>query len=196
MAKTSSLSPEEVRSLTGTAEFQNERTKVIAQGRAAYYACAVLGRATVAALLRTREEGNRAADLVQLYSYARTVLENINDALKAVAGVVDELGSVHIPEAYERENLQTLTTTDGDRLTVITKMFASLPADKREAGFEWLRANGHDALIVETINASSLSAFAKAEIAEGRELPDDIFTTHIKPSVTLTRGKGTKAILT
>jgi hypothetical protein len=43
------------------------------------------------------------------------------------------------------------------------------------------------ALVKETINASTLAAFAKAELEEGRELPDDIFNVYIMPNTSVTK---------
>lgn len=43
------------------------------------------------------------------------------------------------------------------------------------------------AIVKETINASTLAAFAKSEMEEGRELPDDIFNVYIMPNTSVTR---------
>lgn len=43
------------------------------------------------------------------------------------------------------------------------------------------------AIVKETINASTLAAFAKAEMEEGRELPDAIFNVHIMSNTSVTK---------
>jgi hypothetical protein len=139
--------------------------------------------------------GDVAAELVQLYSYIRTVKEHIDELFKHTDTMLAALASGRIPEAFEREQLQTLTTAEGDRATVVQKLYASILAEKREQAFKWLRDNGHESLITEVVNAQTLSAFARAEAEQGRELPEETFTTHQKPTVTLTRSKATKAAI-
>ncbi len=48
----------------------------------------------------------------------------------------------------------------------------------REAGMLWLRVNGFDSLIKETVNAQTLNSAARQEIEEGRELPEKLFRQH------------------
>ena len=169
--------------------------KVIEAGREVYRIMTAYKKLAIRLRMETKDRGDRAAELSQLYSYLSLVNEYHADALKQVAGLLDELKTHGLPEAYEREQLQTLTTIDGDRITITQKMYASIPADKREEAYTWLRENGHEALITEVVNAQTLSAFAKAEIAEGRELPETIFTSFFKPSVSLTKGKETKGAM-
>jgi hypothetical protein len=136
-----------------------------------------------------RGKGDRAAHLVQIYSRLRTAEDILGAQVKEFNELLSMFKGKLCPEAFEREGLQTLTTQDGDRMTITQQMFTSVLAEMRDAAKEWLREHGHGDLIVETINAGSLSAFARAEIAEGRELPASIFTSHLAPSASLTRAK-------
>lgn len=140
-------------------------------------------------LAEAKQRGDSAADLVRLYSRLRTAQDIIMLPFKDLSNLEGMLAKKLIPEAFDREQLKTLTTVDGDRVTTTMKLYASIQAAKRAEAYEWLRANGHEAMIAETVNASSLSAFAKAEVAEGRELPEEIFTVHIEPAISLTRAK-------
>jgi hypothetical protein len=47
----------------------------------------------------------------------------------------------------------------------------------------------NSALVKETINAQTLAAFARSEMEEGRELPDDIFTIQIGQNTSVTKVK-------
>ena len=38
---------------------------------------------------------------------------------------------------------------------------------------QWLRDNGHEALIQESINSSTLNSFMRAQVANGEPIPDD-----------------------
>ena len=69
-------------------------------------------------------------------------------------------------------------------------MFASIIAEKRPQAFQWLRDNGYGDIIQETVNASTLSAFAKTLLeTENKELPEEFFRVHAESQATLTRGK-------
>lgn len=137
---------------------------------------------------KAKSEG--AASLGRLYSVARLQYDILGEAMKGIGIQVDYLNRVAIPEAFEAEGIKTLTDAEtGDRITITQRMFASIPAEKRDEAYDWLRSNGHASLIVETVNASSLSAFAKSQMEEGIELPEEIFKTTIINQVSLTRGK-------
>lgn len=92
---------------------------------------------------------------------------------------------VAMPARLDDEECQTFNT-DRARVTRTAKLYASIPADKRDEAYQWLRDNGLEALIQETVNASSLSAAAKEMMATGNELPEDMFKVHTKDSVSLT----------
>jgi len=54
-----------------------------------------------------------------------------------------------------------------------TKIYASAVAERKPELFEALKGNGFASLVVETVNANSLAAFVKEQIAENEDtLPD------------------------
>lgn len=57
----------------------------------------------------------------------------------------------------------------------------------KDAAFEWLRLSDMGSLIVETVNASTLSATGKAMLQDGKELPETVFNTFYQPSTSLTK---------
>jgi len=175
--------------------FSVQMKSILDEGRITFAGIRHWNRIVQSLLDEAKDRGDVAAELVQLYSYIRTVKEHIDELFKHTDTMLAALVSVRIPEAFEREQLQTLTTAEGDRATVVQKLYASILAEKREQAFEWLRDNGHESLITEVVNAQTLSAFARAEAEQGRELPEEVFTTHQKPTVTLTRSKATKAAI-
>jgi len=50
-----------------------------------------------------------------------------------------------------------------------TRLYASAPAEKKQDLFESLRLFGFGSLVVESVNANSLSAFVKEQIAENND---------------------------
>lgn len=156
-------------------------------------AALIAARAKGLSIELDKAKAGGAAELARLYSTARLHYEIVGEAMKGVGQLVDLMNRVYIPEAFENEKISTLTDADtGDRVTITQRMLASIPADNRELAYAWLRENGHESLITETVNASSLSAFAKTQMEAGFELPDEIFKTTIMNQVSLTRGKKSK----
>lgn len=63
-------------------------------------------------------------------------------------------------------------THSGTMFSLTTKVRASAAADRKDELFSALRAEGYGDLVYETVNANSLSAFVKEQIAEnGDALP-------------------------
>ncbi len=59
----------------------------------------------------------------------------------------------------------------------------------KQAGYKWLEVTGNGAIIQETVNASTLSSFAKGELAEMRELPPSLFNVHVASNTSVTKTK-------
>jgi hypothetical protein len=91
-----------------------------------------------------------------------------------------------MPARLDAEECKTFNTDDS-RVTRTAKVYASIPGDKREAAYQWLRDNGYEGLIQETVNSSSLSGAAKEMMANGNELPEDLFSVHTKDGISITR---------
>ena len=75
------------------------------------------------------------------------------------------------------------------RLTIRSDAYVNTVGGKREELFEWLRSNGFEDLVTETVNASTLKAFYKEQFEKGNEVPpEDIvsFTPFDMVSITKT----------
>ena len=108
------------------------------------------------------------------YEYSE-LHEQVDKTRKRVNAALEGISRNTIPGIFEDEGISTTTLKDiGRRFTVSTRMSCSM-ADP-DAAKEWLRTNGHGALITETVNASTLAAFAKSQIVEqGKDLPPNLF---------------------
>lgn len=127
----------------------------------------------------------QASDQMSEFDSAVSALEAQVSAIKQT---VQFLREVSFPERMTAEDCQTFNTED-NRITKLTKVLASVVSGQNEAAHAWLRANGYEALIKETVNSSSLSGAAKEMLENGKELPEDIFRTHFKDSISITRKK-------
>lgn len=114
-------------------------------------------------------------NILKLFKQLRDANERLEVSRKKFNTFLDFFSRNIIPDMMQEQGVKTISLDDiGYRFTVSVKMNASM-ADKA-AGMNWLRNEGHGDLIQETVNASSLSAFAKSYIEEtGKDLPADLF---------------------
>jgi hypothetical protein len=126
--------------------------------------------------------------LVKHYNQLRLATARIKEAREALNEMEEKLSREQIPEIFREQEIKTTTIEGVGRVTVAYRFGCSM-LDK-EAGLEWLRGNGHGGIIIETVNSSTLSAFAKSMLEEsGAELPDTIFKTSTSPYTSITKDK-------
>lgn len=90
--------------------------------------------------------------------------KELDDAKDQLEMLMKIIGAIHrkcseetIPEQFESMEMDSVKIA-GRNFIVSGKIRASIPADKTEKGFAWLKENGYDALIKEGVNAQSLSS--------------------------------------
>lgn len=98
----------------------------------------------------------------------------LDKAIKRIYHVKDMLEKYLMPKVLEDEGLDKISVPElGKTFASQTKTSASF-WDK-EKGYAWLRENGHEDMIQETVNAGTLSAFVRnMMINEGIDPPEDI----------------------
>lgn len=134
--------------------------------------------------------GNPLGQSVDLFLALEDQAYEVENRLKLVKKALEQARTESFPARLDAEDCKTTTSKDtGNRMTRTARLYASIVSAKVDAAHQWLKDNGLGSLIKPTVNASSLSAAAKEALENGREFPDDIFTIHIKDSVSITRGK-------
>lgn len=112
-------------------------------------------------------------------------VEALEKSVKKLSALCSLAREVLLPERMDTEKVPTVNT-DRIRATRTSRVLASIRSDNREGAYNWLRATGYDSLIKEQVNASSLSALAKELMSQGKELPEDHFSVHLKDGVSIT----------
>lgn len=136
-----------------------------------------------------------AAQIAHLYSHLKAQFDLVQQLEKDLSAFVELVKTVKLPSAFDREKIKTFTLQDGTRVTVSERVNASIPAEKKPEAYAWLRENGAGSLITETVNASTLSSFAKDVLSGGMaeqeifDLPEEIFSVHQSQTTSVTRGK-------
>lgn len=97
-----------------------------------------------------------------------TELSDINKEL-------DVIRTKKIPELMESMELRNVTIEGLGRVQLAADIYASTREGQKEAAMTWLRDCGYDNMVTETYNASSIKALFRRLMADGADIPDDIF---------------------
>lgn len=134
--------------------------------------------------------GNPLGQSIDLFVSLEEAVLEADDQLKALKKSIDRARSEWFPARLDAEDCKTTTSKDtGNRITRTARVFASIVSAKTEIAHQWLRDHGLGSLIKPTVNASSLSAAVKEALENGTEFPEDVFSIHVRDSVSITRGK-------
>jgi len=102
-----------------------------------------------------------------------------------INGIYRKLSEETVPDALEAAGIDSINDSvviGGKRFSVSTRINASIPAAKKDAGFDWLRnvAKCGD-IINESVNARQLSSFIENYFEEHAELPpEEAITVHLQ----------------
>jgi hypothetical protein len=142
-----------------------------------------------ATLLPMIRRTNTASGLAHVYTALRQIRDAMSEATKLLDEQYQNLGQEIIPAAFEREKISSFTTLEGYRVTISVALKTSIKADQKEAAHQWLRDNGLEARITQTVNSGTLNAAGKTFIDEGRDLPEELFHAYYQPNTSITKVK-------
>jgi hypothetical protein len=125
--------------------------------------------------------------IIKHYDKLRQVTALIKESREVLAQLEEKMSREQVPDALRANNIRTITVEGVGRVSLGTRWSASMP--DKEAGFEWLRGNGHGGVIQETVNAQTLGALAKELNNDGTELPAPTFATNIMTYTSITKVK-------
>lgn len=106
--------------------------------------------------------------------------------LKEVNKRIRALSEQEIPEYMDENEIDKISIDGVGTVFLKTKVYANVKADDLNGFFEWLRDNGNGDIIKETVHPSTLNAFAKEQLSEGKELPD-MLSARLYPTAQLRR---------
>lgn len=116
----------------------------------------------------------------------RIAAEQIKQAREALQEITDHLSKETVPLSMRNAGVKTVTVEGVGRVTISHRYSCSI-IDK-DGGYKWLRDNDYGSLITETVNSSTLSAFAKNLMeTEGKELPNDLFKVGTQAFTSITK---------
>lgn len=99
----------------------------------------------------------------------------LEEQLSGVNGELDKLRKIQIPEKMGALGLRNATFEGLGRVQLAEDIYASTREGQKDAAMTWLRDTGYDAMITETVNASTLKALLRRMLKDGVPYPDQIF---------------------
>jgi hypothetical protein len=140
---------------------------------------------TLAEKIKAVEDAGDLNELLRLFNRTRNAYEEVDEQRKKLFTQLEYLSRNAIPEQMAEKGVTSITL-DHFRFTVNSKSTTSI-TDK-DAGYQWLKENGHGDIIKESVNANTLAAFARSYLEEhDKDLPEFFKTSYMKyTSVTAT----------
>lgn len=111
-----------------------------------------------------------AAELKEL----KEQLDRLSEYKTHVQKMYDHLSMIVLPERMEEEDIVTLQIKGVGRLQASHDIRCNVLAKNRSGLEQWMVDNGHGALVTNTINSSTLKAFVKEAMREGKEYPEHL----------------------
>ena len=130
---------------------------------------------------RARKQNDLKA-LCVLWDMLDEQYTKINTARTALLKVFDNLNETILPEAFETAGIDKIAIPELARsFYPLTKYSASIGKDQNDTAMDWLRDNGLEALITETVHRGTLAATLHARlIEEGKDPPECMTLTKYK----------------
>ncbi len=142
------------------------------------------------------EEGREAitqdnpAGLVRHYADLREQADALRYSVANLSKMEQAMAYDIIPSSFDRAGIQNVRVTGYGLVGLTRRWSCSFLEGKKEDGFAYLRSAGQGGMIIETVPAPTLGAWAHAVTDETGVEPDpEIFKTSIARSVSLRRSK-------
>lgn len=124
--------------------------------------------------------------ILELLRQVRNYDETVKFVKSRFGEIYKRMKEEIVPKKFMEQGVTSISV-NGYRYTVSQQSRVSIQKGQREAAYNWLKSNGLEDLITQTVNASTLSATAKSLAEEGVDMPDDVFNTFTFDNTSVTR---------
>jgi hypothetical protein len=135
---------------------------------------------------RSKYDGMSAIDLIRAMAAVRARKERGEAVMKLVNEEYDFLRNAKIPAKFEEDGIAILKVEGVGRCNLTGDLQATIPSDRKDDAFQWLRDTGRGDVIQETVNSSTLKAMVKAMMQGGEDVPD-CFRVHTFSRASITK---------
>lgn len=135
------------------------------------------------------------SDLGQRMQTLRNELAEVRAYKTELQKEYDRLREEVLPDAMRRAGIVSddgrgsFTLPDGATVYLRSTLYPSVRKANQPRFHAWLREEGHGDLIKETVHHQTLKAFCREQVEAGRNLPEDLVTTHYVTKASI-RGGG------
>ncbi len=119
-----------------------------------------------------------AVELAKCQFALKHTIDHLSEAVKNLNEEYDYLRKAALPEGMERDGLEEGFKVAGvGRVNLQADVYASLPAANFEEFAFWLEEMDMGDMIKQTINASTLKAWARGRLRDGEDIPELVKVT-------------------
>ena len=126
-------------------------------------------------------------EIAERVKYLDEVIKGLDKETSGLKKERDYLKQEVLPEKMDADDLQTVNVKGVGRISVRQEMRCSTKAEYKQPFQQWLRSIGADALITETVNASTMKAFIKERIQQGEDYPEEMLNLHCFQQAVITK---------
>lgn len=123
-------------------------------------------------------ESMSVPELAATLKELKTRLEEVGALKTELQKAYDFLSIDVLPDRMDEEGISTMRINGVGRLQSSSDIRCSCPAKNKIGLQKWLEEHGHGSMISATVNASTLKAFVKEMMKEGKEWPEELLTVH------------------
>lgn len=114
--------------------------------------------------------------------------EDLENQLKVVNGFYDVIRMELVPEAMEEAGIENIRYDDIGRVSITADVMVSVKGGQKDGLFAWFKGHKLGDLIQPAVNSSTLKAFVKRRIKEGKEYPIDMLNVTPIQRASITKG--------
>ncbi len=121
---------------------------------------------------------------------ARNLYDDLAKEAKEAKQAYDKMRLETLPEAMAAAGIVTdtangsYTLPGGEKVILTNRFYASVKKPDQDGFMDWLREEGHDEIIKESVHPQTLTAFCREQVEAGHPLPPEVSTyTETKASI-------------
>lgn len=138
---------------------------------------------------REKLKGKKAKVIAATWIKVRDELAEVSARKSTLSAWEEIIAMEALPDALEKEGVDMAEWAGIGKVTTEAVVFATVLKSNRDAFYAWLRKHKLGDLITETVNSSTLKAWVKTRMAEGKPLPKDLLKVTPATKAKLTRSK-------
>lgn len=134
-----------------------------------------------------RYEGKSIQDLARAMKALGDRIDELDEQRKELNREYDFLRFTLLPRVMEDQDVSLMKIDGLGRLGTTSDINCSIKSGAKEQAYVWLQDHGHGDLIQPTVNSSSLKAAIKKAMADGVEVPAELFNVAPFTRATITK---------